>query len=166
MCCPILIFFFTFLIQRASKNGRGPDLSRTVEIPFSRTFYLLKLSIQTPGKPEANLLFSSPLHPMLFLRLQVTVSLCMVPNPTSPCITPSSLHTQTHTYKHPLTNELEPSSWQDPLPASVLYAQMFPIGLPACLAGGDRLGQKQFAYCKCDLAQEPCSGIASPRVEG
>lgn len=100
----IFFFFFTFLIQRASKNGRGPDLSRTVEIPFSRTFYLLKLSIQTPGRPEANLLFSSPLHPMLFLRLQVTISLCTVPNPTPPCTTPSSLHTQTHTYKHPLTN--------------------------------------------------------------
>lgn len=133
------------LIQRASKNRRGPDLSRTLETAFSGIFlYLRKLRTQTPDKPEDRLIFSLPLHPLLFLPLQDP------PLPRTTLLHPF-LSTNTH---------LRNLNWS-PQACSV-YPDV--SDGTSCFPQGHRLGHKQFAYCEADLAQEPCSGTASPRV--
>lgn len=75
------------------------------------------------------------------------------PRLLQPCSTPSSPHTQTHTHKHPRAQA------PDLARSSLSLCAMCGT---SCLPQGYRLGHKQFAYCKGDLAQEPCSGTSSP----
>lgn len=84
------------------------------------------------------------------------------PRLLQPSSTPSSPHTQTHTHKHPRAEA--PDLAGSSLSLRAMCSEV--SNGTSCLPQEYRLGHKQFAYCKGDLAQEPCSGTSSPRAGG